>query len=155
MARPGLTITDPTTGQTITFVETAAQSDGQRLVLESTYLPKAGKPPLHKHPGQEERFEVLDGTLEVRVGRKRRSLTAGETIAIPAGTPHAMGGDARVRWEIRPALATEEFLEAVCDPHAPPTARLAAAWEHRDEFRLTGPAAALLMVAGRFLAREQ
>lgn len=153
MARPGLTITDATTGQTITFVETAAQSGGERLVLESTYLPKAGKPPLHKHPAQEERFEVLEGKLEVRVGRKRQTLVAGEKLEVPAGTPHAMGGDARVRWEIRPALRTEQFLEAVCDPHAQPTARLAAAWEHRDEFRLTGPAAVLLLVAGRFLTR--
>lgn len=155
MARPGLTITDPTTGQKITFVETAAQSGGERLVLESTYQPAKGRPPLHKHPSQVERFEVLEGTLDVRIGRRRRTLVEGDTLEIAAKEPHAMAGEARVRWEIVPALRTEQFLEAVCDPHATPAARLGTAWNYRDEFRLTGPAGVLMAVAGRFLARKR
>ncbi len=154
MARRGLTLTDPTTGQTITFVRTAADTGGELLELESSYKPGGQKPPAHRHPAQDERFEVLSGELQVRVGRKARTLGPGEVLEIPAGTAHAMHGDATVRWEVRPALRTEQFLEAVCDPHAPASARIAAAWRHREEFRLTGPAAFMLPVVGRLAARR-
>jgi len=152
MARRGLTLTDPTTGQTITFRQTAADTGGALLELETTYDPTGGKPPMHRHPTQDERFEVLEGELHVRLARKRRTLRAGERLDVPAGTSHAMHGAARVRWEVRPALETESFLEAVCDPHALPLARLAAAWRHRAEFRLTGPAGLLLALVGRLAA---
>ena len=154
MARRGLTLTDPTTGQTITFQQTAADTGGALLELESTYVPSRGRPPLHSHPGQDEHFEVVEGTLLVRMGGRRRTLTAGEVLDVPAGTRHAMHGDARVRWEVRPALATEAFLTAICDPHASASARLATAWRHRAEFRLAGPPGLLLMLVGRWLARR-
>ncbi len=154
MARPGLTLTDPTSGQTITFLRTTAETDGELLELDSTYKPQGGRPPLHKHPSQTERFEVLEGELAVRLGRQRRTLTVGDVLDVPAGTPHAMSGTARVRWEIRPALETEAFLEAVCDPHAPASGRVAAAYRHRAEFRLTGPPGLVLALAGRFLFRR-
>ncbi len=150
MARRGLTLTDPTTGQTITFEQTAADTGGERLELRTTYVAGGGTPPMHRHPAQAERFEVLDGELHVRLGRKRSVLRAGDVLEIPAGTAHAMHGNATARWTVRPALRTEQFLEAVCNPHAAPSARLAAAHRHRDEFRLTGPAAALLAIFGRF-----
>lgn len=152
MARRGLTLTDPTTGQTITFLQTAADTDGALLEMETRYAGQGGKPPLHRHPAQDEHFEVLDGELHVRLGRKEQVLRAGDVLDIPAGTPHAMHGTAQARWEVRPALATEEFLTAVCDPHAPSSARLGAAWRHRAEFRLTGPAGLLLALFGRFAA---
>ncbi len=154
MARPGLTLTDPTSGQRITFVRTAAQTDGALLELESTYVESRGRPPLHFHPAQDERFEVLEGELHVRHGRTRRTLGAGEVLELPAGTRHAMHGDARVRWEVRPALATEAFLTAVCDPHATALSRLSAAWRHRAEFRLAGPPGLLLRLVGPLAARR-
>lgn len=152
MARRGLTLTDPTTGQTITFVRTAADTAGALLELETTYASSGGRPPLHFHPAQDEHFEVLEGELRVRVGRSRRTLGPGDELDVPAKTKHAMHGAARVRWQIRPALQTEQFLEAVCDPHATSYARLAAAWRHRAEFRLSGPAGVLLAIAGRMTA---
>ena len=152
MARRGLTLTDPTTGQTITFEQTSADTGGELLAMETTYQPKAGKPPMHRHPTQAERFEVLEGELDVRLGRRRRRLTAGEVLEIPAGTPHAMSGSARARWEVRPALRTEQFLEAVCDPHAPATARVAAAHALPREFRLSGPAGFVMVLAGRLFS---
>lgn len=154
MARRGLTLTDPTTGQTITFVQTTADTAGALLALETTYGAEGGKPPMHRHPSQDEHFEVLEGELHVRLGRRRRTLHAGDVLDVPAGTPHAMHGTARARWEVRPALDTEAFLEAVCDPHAPPMGRLATAWRHRAEFRLTGPAGLLLALVGRGAARR-
>ncbi len=153
MARRGLTLTDPTTGQTMTFLQTAADTGGELLALETTFGGKGGKPPVHRHPSQAERYEVLDGELHVRLGRKRHTLRAGEALDVPAGTPHALHGTARARWDVRPALETEAFLAAVCNPHARPAERLAAARRHRAEFRLTGPAGLLLGLVGRFAVR--
>ncbi len=154
MARAGLTLTDPTTRQSITFEQTAADTGGALLAMRTVHVDGGGRPPLHRHPAQHERFEVLEGELHVRLGRRRRVLAAGEVLDVPAGTPHAMHGAATVRWEVRPALTTERFLEAVCDPHASSWARLAAAWRHRAEFRLCGPAGLLLALVGRVAARH-
>lgn len=154
MARRGLTLTDPTSGQKITFLQTAADTGGALLEMETTYVDRGGKPPMHRHPAQAERFEVLDGELRVRLGRKRRTLRAGDVLEVPARTAHAMHGSARARWEVRPALETERFLEAVCDPHASGGSRLATAWRHRAEFRLSGPAGLLLALVGPLVARR-
>lgn len=154
MARRGLTLTDPTTGQTVTFEQTAADTDGALLAMETTLVAGANRPPLHRHPEQTERYEVLEGELQAQLGRKRRILAPGEVLEIPAGTSHAVHGAARATWEVRPALRTEQFLEAICNPHAAPAARLGAAWTYRAEFRLTGPAGLLLALVGRFAARR-
>jgi uncharacterized cupin superfamily protein len=42
----------------------------------------------HVHPRQEERFEVISGTLRLRFGKEERVLTAGDVAVIPAGLPH-------------------------------------------------------------------
>lgn len=44
--------------------------------------------PAHSHPG-EELIYVLEGTFEYDVAGKRMTLTAGQTLFIPAGTVHA------------------------------------------------------------------
>lgn len=155
MARRGLTLTDPTTGQTITFRRTAADTDGELLEMETTYVASQGRPPMHFHPGQAERFEVLEGELRVRLGRARSTLGPGDVLEIPAGVRHAMHGSARARWEVRPALATEEFLTEVCDPNAAASGRLGAAVRHRAEFRLAGPPGLLLAFVGRWAARSR
>jgi quercetin dioxygenase-like cupin family protein len=111
LATPGDELHNPFTGQSITFVE--VQPDV--LVLESSY--RAGGPPApsHLHPAQDERFEVLSGAVRAVVGSQERILRAGDTLTVPAGTPHEFGGaadeDGSVRWEIRPPLRTAEFLE--------------------------------------------
>lgn len=116
MASPGQTLENPASGERITFRATAAQTAGA-LVAIDLELPAGGKVPgpLHVHPLQEERFEVLEGTMRFRLGRTRVVATAGESVVVPAGVPHdfANGGehDALVRVEIRPALDIERMFE--------------------------------------------
>ena len=82
----------------------------------ATFPPGVPKPPDHFHPRQEERFELLDGVLELRVAGARRQLHAGDTLTIPPGTRHAMWTTAttaaRVLWHTRPALRSAEFFAA-------------------------------------------
>ncbi len=56
------TIHDPITGEEMTFLETAAESDGDRVVLRLTLAPGGFVPP-HAHAPRED-FECLEGTLQ-------------------------------------------------------------------------------------------
>jgi mannose-6-phosphate isomerase-like protein (cupin superfamily) len=99
--------------QTLRVVE----SNPDVLLLDARWEP-GGNPPLtHLHPGQDERFEVLDGELTVRVGEDERVLAAGDTLEIPRGTAHAMwnagAAPARASWRVTPALRTEEMFRTI------------------------------------------
>ena len=60
---------------------------------------------------------MLEGELRARIGGTEHTVGAGETLAVPAGTPHSMWnpgpGPARAVWQTRPALRTEGFFELV------------------------------------------
>jgi mannose-6-phosphate isomerase-like protein (cupin superfamily) len=83
------------------------------LVMEGSYTGEGGLPPEHLHPRQDEHFEVLEGAVRAVVDGSERRYEAGESLDIPARTPHQMAGDgpARLHWEVRPALRTAEFFE--------------------------------------------
>jgi quercetin dioxygenase-like cupin family protein len=83
------------------------------LAMEATYAGTSQFPPLHLHPSQAERFEVLEGELRAVIDGSERRYGAGESFDVPAGTPHTMAADVptRTRWEVRPALRTAEFFE--------------------------------------------
>jgi quercetin dioxygenase-like cupin family protein len=85
------------------------------LEMEAIYGGTGQMPPLHLHPSQTERFEVLEGTVRTVIDDAARDYTAGESFEVPAGTVHQMAADppARMRWEVRPALRTAEFFETL------------------------------------------
>ena len=144
----------------------AADTGGELLELEATYGPGSVEPLEHFHPRQDEHFEILAGTMEARIDGASRTLTTGDELDIPAGTVHAMwnGGTdtARVLWQTRPALRTEEFLRLVgrLAQEGKLTARgardplmgAAAMNEYRAEFRPAKPPAAVQAVAFPTLA---
>jgi quercetin dioxygenase-like cupin family protein len=143
MAHAGQEIHGPD-GFVLRLVRTGAETDGEALEMEATYGGAAGMPPEHFHPGQQERFEVLEGAMRTIIGGAERRYEAGETFEVAPGTRHQMGavGPARMRWEVRPALRTAEFFERLYGD-GPDSARNAASIadffaEFSDEFRLTG-----------------
>jgi quercetin dioxygenase-like cupin family protein len=108
------------------------------LVMEQSYDAGAEPPLPHYHPSQDEHFEVLEGSIALRVGHEHRTVPAGESFDIPRGTVHTMGpsgGPARVRWEVRPALRTEAFLTEMPEAFED---RLAHVQRHAAEIRLAG-----------------
>ena len=119
MAYAGQTITNPVSGERITFLRTAADTDGELLAFECELTPDGHVPGAHQHPHQEERFEVLEGTMTFKLGRRKITASAGEVVVIPPGATHAFknGGDtnAVVRVEVRPALKMENLLETACE----------------------------------------
>jgi quercetin dioxygenase-like cupin family protein len=117
MAYVGQTLENPASGERITFRKTAAETDGELLAIDLE-LPAGRRVPggLHVHPLQEERFEVMEGTMRFRMGRERIVAGPGEVVVVPAGVAHdfANAGDeqALVRVEVRPALKMERLFEA-------------------------------------------
>ncbi|HYF27798.1 MAG TPA: cupin domain-containing protein [Baekduia sp.] len=119
--------------------------DAERLVVDVTYAPGGSPPPAHRHPAQDERFEIAAGELHVRVDGEERVLRAGDVLEVPRGTVHAFwnAGDeeVRARWETAPAGRTLDWFRAISAAQERPAplraASLAAALtRYRDVFRL-------------------
>jgi quercetin dioxygenase-like cupin family protein len=116
MAVKGQTLVNPASGERITFRTTAAESDAQ-LVAIDLELPAGGRVPggLHIHPKQEERFEVVRGTVQFRLRRDRITAGPGDVVVVTAGVPHDFANTdeetALVRVDIRPALKMELLFE--------------------------------------------
>jgi mannose-6-phosphate isomerase-like protein (cupin superfamily) len=117
MANRGLILDNPLSGERFFFRETATDTDGERLVFELELPPGGRVPGGHVHPSQEERFDVLNGTMRFRKGMRRVTAESGDSVVVPAGTSHRfanVGGDtARIRVEVRPALEMERLFETV------------------------------------------
>ncbi len=159
-------IENPAGRMRLQFLRTAADTGGELLEMEATYQPGSVEPLEHFHPQQEEHFEVVSGKLRARVGGEERSLGAGDTLEIPRGTVHAMwnegDAEARVIWQTRPALRTEDFMVTVgrlaregkltAKGVGNPLLGAALMQEFRDEFRPTSPPPALQAVAFPLLA---
>jgi mannose-6-phosphate isomerase-like protein (cupin superfamily) len=116
MADAGQTLENPASGERITFRQTAAETGGE-LVAIDLQLPANRRVPggLHKHPLQEERFEVVEGAMRFRMGRKQIVAGPGEVVVVPRGVKHDFANDgdqeALVRVEVRPALKMEQLFE--------------------------------------------
>src|SRR4051794_36132580 len=111
----------------------------ERLVMEAAYSGEGGMPPMHLHPSQAERFEVIEGRMETVIGGEERGYEAGSKFEVPPATPHQMRADGptRTRWEVTPALRTAEFFERMYT-RPPSNAEEGAAFleEFSEEFRL-------------------
>jgi quercetin dioxygenase-like cupin family protein len=117
MIHAGDTIENPVTGERIVFHQTSRETNGEAVVFETFVQPHGFVAAAHVHPKQEERFEIVSGTLGLKVGSEEIVAVPGETITIPAGTPHRFSnaGDDEVRFrcEVRPALQFEQLLETM------------------------------------------
>jgi mannose-6-phosphate isomerase-like protein (cupin superfamily) len=84
------TIHNPVQKDSVTFLETAGESD--RTLLEVDLAPGGGNR-LHRHLTYTERFEVLEGTLTVQIGRQKLRLAPGETATAPVKSRHAFSNE--------------------------------------------------------------
>jgi quercetin dioxygenase-like cupin family protein len=115
--RTGQTIENPVTGERILFRKTAADTQGEAVVIETFVEPNGFVAAAHLHPAQEERFEILAGTLEFKLGRKKIVAEPGDRVVVPAGTAHRFEnvGDETAHFvcEVRPALQFEQLIETM------------------------------------------
>ena len=147
----------PVTGERVVWRSVAEDTGGDRLDLELFARPGGFVAAAHVHPNQEERFEVVSGTLAVLIDGEERILRPGEMAIVAPGQPHAWWNagpdEVRIRGEIRPALRTEHFFETFFglgkdgktnDKGLPNPLQLAVLMrEYEDEIRLAKPAFAI------------
>jgi quercetin dioxygenase-like cupin family protein len=119
MITPGQTLENPVTGERFTFTHTAASTDGELLAFDFALRPGGSVPVPHVHPSQTERFEVTAGTMRFRVGLRTVIAEAGDVVEVEPGVMHSFAnrgeGEARLRVEVRPALAMEEMFADVVE----------------------------------------
>ena len=143
------------------------ETDGELVEMEWSLPADAFAPPPHRHPTQEESYEILEGALDVMIDGSWRRLARGDSATVPVGANHTfrlVGEAVRVRNFHRPGSHFDEFIARqhrfVASPRfrglkRPSTAiAMAVAWhEHRDLLVPTNPAlravVALLAPIGR------
>ncbi len=117
MIKPGDTLENPVTGERFTFTDTAASTDGELLAFELGLRPGGAVPVSHIHPIQTERFEVVTGRMRFRVGWRTVIAGPGEVVELEPDVRHSFANageeEARVRVEVRPALAMEQMFADV------------------------------------------
>jgi quercetin dioxygenase-like cupin family protein len=115
MAHRGQVIDNPVSGERFVFHQTTGDTGGELLAFELFLTPHGHVPGGHVHPVQEERFEVVSGTMRFRKGLRTVVATAGDVVVVPPGTYHrfanAGDGPAVVRVKVQPALKMEQLYE--------------------------------------------
>jgi mannose-6-phosphate isomerase-like protein (cupin superfamily) len=161
MIRAGDTIENPVTGERMVFRKTSAETNGEAVVIECFVKPNGFVAKAHVHPSQDERFEVLKGSLMFKFDGKELPAGPGDRILVPAGSTHRFWNEgeeeAHFVCEIRPALKFEQLIETMFSLAAegktnrkglPNPLRLAViAKAHFDTVRLPFPPAALQRAA--------
>lgn len=96
---------------------TPAETTGGEYVEMDCTLDPGGKTAIHYHPEQEETYRVLDGTLDVFLDDRWRTVLTGESLTVPRGTVHGFRNASRTPVRFlnvhRPALAFQEHLETL------------------------------------------
>ena len=102
------------TGERVRFIRTAAETGGELLVMEDHWSRPGHVVPRHIHPGIEERWTVIHGTVAYTVGGVETIAGPGDSVVAPAGVPHeardAGNSEVLVRIEMRPPLRWEDFV---------------------------------------------
>ena len=161
MIHKGDRLENPVTGEVLVFHRTADETDGESVLVETIVRPRGFVAAAHVHPHQTERFEVLEGSLGLRIGEREILACPGDVAVVAPGTPHrfwnAGESEARFLCEVRPALRFESLIETMFTLAAagktnrggmPSPLRLAViAKAHFDTVRLPFPPAVLQRAA--------
>lgn len=116
MAQKGTSISNKKTGERITWLATASDTQGIRLEFEFEVAPGGHLPVVHFHPRQQETFVLQEGEFEVMLKSGSVMLKPGDQLTIPKGVQHQWWNPsatvpAKMKVTFEPALNTETFLE--------------------------------------------
>lgn len=126
--RPGQVLIHPVFGTRLTFLHTAAETEGRLLEWETVYKARRGKESgniPHYHVTFVEQYEVLEGTAGYELEGEERQARAGAHVEIPRGAVHrnlwnASDADLRLRTHIemdppnlRAAQVIEDFFQTL------------------------------------------
>jgi quercetin dioxygenase-like cupin family protein len=97
------------TGEKFRVVRPGRETGGEFAQSEFHLLPggMSSRGRAHVHPYQEERFQILEGSVVAVVNGEEKVVSAGETLVIPPGTSHLLLNrghlEMRSLAEVRPA----------------------------------------------------
>ncbi|WP_194774593.1 cupin domain-containing protein [Pararhodonellum marinum] len=115
MPTQGQILIDNFTGDTIEFIETSSDTNGERVTLKVTLKSKGQTVDDHLHILQDESFEVLSGTLTYLKDGKKNYIGAGERVVLPKNKPHnhynTSDEPAAFIQTITPAIDVDYFIE--------------------------------------------
>lgn len=115
MPKKGQIITNPTTGDSYEYIETAKDTNGARVTLKAIVKTKGPLVQKHFHVLQDETFEVISGALTIWLDGKTTTLSAGEKITFPKNKPHNHYNNSDIAVEyihtITPALDFDYLIE--------------------------------------------
>lgn len=133
-------IHNPIQKDTVTFLKTARDTGGECTLVE-VELADGGGVGLHYHKTFSERFDCLEGEVQVRLGKKLYTLRPGDTAMAEPHINHLFqnrsGKPCRFRVELRPASrGFEESLQVgyglardgQCRKNGFPKDKFALAW---------------------------
>lgn len=107
-------VANPVTGERFRFHTRPNDSATDPLELDLWAVPDTTLLAAHVHPRQDETFTVEVGTLELSQDGVSGTFAEGETVTVPAGTPHTWRnpGATELHLTVRfqPGLQTESFL---------------------------------------------
>ena len=116
MVKSGDVFEHPVTREKILFRKTARDTGGALMLADIFMQPGGFVAAEHIHPQQEERFEVIAGTLRARIAGKEIDGGPGTKLTVPPGIPHvwwnAGDDELHVLAEVLPALRFEDFFES-------------------------------------------
>ena len=117
MIQAGQTIENPVTGERVVFTETALQTGGKSTRFEAFVSPGGHLPTSHVHPKQTERFEIVSGTLTMKLAGRTFEAGPGETVVVEPGMHHDFANDTdevvHFKVEVSPALQIESLIETM------------------------------------------
>jgi mannose-6-phosphate isomerase-like protein (cupin superfamily) len=115
MAKRGDVIEHPVTGERITFLKTAEETNGEYTLLDLHVKSHGFVAAPHVHPRLQETFEIRKGTFAFVIDGEKREVRSGEGATVPPGAPHAWWNSGEEEGmavlEFRPALKAEAFFE--------------------------------------------
>lgn len=111
----GQIITNPVTGDSYEFLETAEDTAGVSVTMKATLRSKGQVVPNHFHVLQDETFDIISGQLTFFKDGKITTLSAGEKITLPKNVPHNHynSADEEVVYihSVKPALDFDYLIE--------------------------------------------
>ena len=133
-------ITNPIQKDTVVFLQTDEDTNGAFTLVE-VELADGGGVGLHYHKTYSEKFECLEGEVQVRLNKELHTLKPGETATAEPNVNHLFrnrsGKVCKFRVELRPASrGFEQSLQVgyglaadgLCKPNGLPNDKYALAW---------------------------
>jgi quercetin dioxygenase-like cupin family protein len=99
-------------GDRYRFLATGDDTGGAYALWHAT-IPPGGGPPMHVHSREDERFDVLTGTVRFQVDGTTHDLQPGDSLFAPKGTPHAFRNITATGPDDQPDPVTPEAIELI------------------------------------------